>query len=131
MGADGRRRDAVLAGAGLGDDPLLAETPGNRRLAERVVDLVRAGVQQILPFQVDALVRGEAACAGERRRAPRVAGEQRVELGPEARVVAQRRPRGGQLVERRDERLRDVPAAVLAVVAVVHRAASTHARTFA
>ena len=39
----GRRgRHAVLAGAGLGDHPGLAEPPGEQRLAERVVDLVRA-----------------------------------------------------------------------------------------
>ena len=40
--AGGRRRDAVLAGAGLGDDPRLAEPPREHDLAERVVDLVRA-----------------------------------------------------------------------------------------
>ena len=42
--ARGGRGDAVLAGAGLGDDPLLAEALREQRLAERVVDLVRAGV---------------------------------------------------------------------------------------
>ena len=52
--ADGRRRDAVLAGAGLGDDALLAEPPREHRLAERVVQLVRAGVEQVLALQVDA-----------------------------------------------------------------------------
>ena len=60
-GADGRGRDAVLAGAGLGDDPLLAEPRGEHRLAERVVELVRAGVEQVLALQVDALVRGRSA----------------------------------------------------------------------
>ena len=33
--AGGRRRDAVLAGAGLGDDPGLAHPLGEQRLAER------------------------------------------------------------------------------------------------
>ena len=42
--ADRGRRDAVLAGAGLGDDAPLAEPPREQRLAERVVELVRAGV---------------------------------------------------------------------------------------
>ena len=42
--ADRRGGDAVLAGAGLGDDPALAHARGEQRLAERVVDLVRAGV---------------------------------------------------------------------------------------
>ena len=90
--ADGRGRDAVLAGAGLGDDPLLAEPPRDHRLAERVVQLVRAGVQQVLALQVDALVGREALGARERRGAARVVRQQLVQLGVEAVVVAQRRP---------------------------------------
>src|SRR6266576_6781544 len=39
-GADGRRRDAVLTGSGLRDDPALAEPSGEHSLAERVVELV-------------------------------------------------------------------------------------------
>ena len=49
--------DAVLAGAGLGDDPPLAQPPGEQRLADRVVDLVRAGVVQVLALQPDARAR--------------------------------------------------------------------------
>ena len=57
----GRRgRDTVLAGARLGDDPLLAEPAGEQRLAERVVELVRAGVEQVLALEVEPLARGEA-----------------------------------------------------------------------
>ena len=47
-------RDAVLAGSGLGDDPLLAEPAGQQRLAEGVVDLVRAGVGQVLALEIEA-----------------------------------------------------------------------------
>ena len=46
--------DAVLAGAGLGDDPGLAEAAGQQRLAQRVVDLVGAGVREVLALQVQA-----------------------------------------------------------------------------
>ena len=53
QGAGGRRRDAVLAGPGLGDDPGLAEPPGEQRLAERVVDLVGAGVGEVLALEVE------------------------------------------------------------------------------
>ncbi len=49
-----RRRHAVLAGAGLGDDPPLAHPHRQQRLAERVVDLVRAGVGQVFALQEDA-----------------------------------------------------------------------------
>ena len=50
----GRRgRDAVLAGAGLGDHPGLAQAAGQERLAEGVVDLVGAGVGEVLALEVD------------------------------------------------------------------------------
>src|SRR5437763_7293645 len=44
---------AMLAGAGLGDDPLAAHPLGEQALPERVVDLVRAGMSQVLAFQDD------------------------------------------------------------------------------
>src|SRR6478672_6655484 len=46
--ADGRGRDAVLTGARLGDDPPLAEAPREHGLAERIVELVCARVEQVL-----------------------------------------------------------------------------------
>ena len=48
-----RARHAVLAGAGLGDDALRAEPLREQRLAERVVDLVRAGVREVLALEPD------------------------------------------------------------------------------
>ena len=71
--ADGRSGDAVLAGAGLGHDALLLEPPRDQRLPDGVVDLVRAGVAEILALEVDAPARrrcarrGRAASAGRRR----------------------------------------------------------------
>ena len=75
--ARGRGRDAVLAGAGLGDDARLAHAPGQQRLAERVVDLVRAGVEEVLALEPDraagglarAAAPGTAASGGRRSRA--------------------------------------------------------------
>jgi hypothetical protein len=52
-GADGGRGHAVLARAGLGDDAFLAHAPRQQRLAQAVVDLVRAGVEQVFPLEVD------------------------------------------------------------------------------
>jgi hypothetical protein len=46
--AGGGGGDAVLARPGLGDDPLLPHPLRQQRLAERVVDLVGAGVGEIL-----------------------------------------------------------------------------------
>ena len=54
QGAGGRGGDAVLAGAGLGDHPRLAHPLGEQRLADRVVDLVGAGVGEVLALEVDA-----------------------------------------------------------------------------
>ena len=129
----GRRgRDAVLAGAGLGDDAGLAEPAREQRLAERVVDLVRAGVGEVLALQVQPEARGhraagrggrarargprrEAVRAIERRRPAGEGREQLAELRPEARVVAERVVRRLELDERGHQRLGDVPAAELAI----------------
>ena len=65
--------DAVLAGAGLGDHALLAHAPGEQRLAEHVVDLVRAGVGEVLALQQHphAEPLGQPVALGDRRRAAR------------------------------------------------------------
>ena len=51
--ADRGGGDAVLAGAGLGDDAALAHAARQQDLAHRVVDLVRAGVVEVLALQID------------------------------------------------------------------------------
>ncbi len=43
----------MLAGARLGDDALLAHAQGQQTLADGVVDLVGAGVQQVFALEVD------------------------------------------------------------------------------
>ncbi len=52
-GGNGGRGDAVLAGACFGDDALLAHALGEQDLAEAVVDLVRAGVVEVLALEID------------------------------------------------------------------------------
>ena len=72
----GGRGHAVLPGAGLGDDALLAHAHGQQDLAQGVVDLVGAGVGQVLPLEVrrgtrparTAAAPGTAASAGRRSR---------------------------------------------------------------
>ena len=44
---------AVLAGAGLGDDAPLAHAPRQQDLAHGVVDLMRAGVTEVLALEID------------------------------------------------------------------------------
>jgi hypothetical protein len=130
----GRRRDAVLAGAGLGDDPLLADALGQERLAEHIVDLVRARVVEVLALEQDpgaAAVLGEPLHLGDRARPAGVVALQPVELGEEGRV----HPHGlvglGQLVEGGDQRLGHEPPAVHAEVpARVGPARSRRQETF-
>ena len=102
------RRHAVLAGAGLGDDARLAEPQRQQRLAERVVDLVRAGVVEVLALQVQAEVArlasgpplqlgSQAVGAVDGGRPADVVDEELAELRPEGRLRADRRvarPRG-------------------------------------
>ena len=54
QGGGGGGGDAVLAGAGLGDEPGLAHALGEQGLAEHVVDLVRAGVVEVLALEQQA-----------------------------------------------------------------------------
>jgi hypothetical protein len=53
-GGDGGRGDAVLAGAGFGDDAGLAHAAGQENLAHGVVDFVGAGVEEVLAFEINA-----------------------------------------------------------------------------
>jgi hypothetical protein len=116
----GRGGDAMLAGAGLGDDPLLAHAPGQQGLTDGVVDLVRAGVIEVFALQVDL------GAAEDFRPAPGVvdrAGPADVvaqfvaEFGLKIRVVPGRFIFARQFVERRHERLGDINAAVWAEMA--------------
>ncbi len=118
---DGGRGDAVLARAGLGDDPRFAHALGQEDLAKGVVDLVRAGVQQVLALEVNfraAQFFGQPLGEIERR-------------GPARRnrAAGRRAPRqsfcpctgpgvfGGQFVQGRHQRLGHEHAAVRAEMA--------------
>ena len=114
--AHGRCGDAVLAGAGLGDDAPLAHPPREQQLPDGVVDLVRAGVAQVLALQVDARaeVSGEALAERQRRRAPDVRAEEVVVLGLEALVGPGLGKGRAEVFEDRDEDFGDEGAAVVA-----------------
>ena len=113
----GRRGHAVLPRAGLGDDAALAHALREQRLAQAVVDLVRAGVQQVFALDVNARaaeVFAEAAGELQRRGAARESSQQFIQFAREAGI----RARGGigalELLERRDQRFGNVAPAISA-----------------
>jgi hypothetical protein len=90
-GADTGGGDAMLSGAGFGDDALLAHTDGEQSLADGVVDLVCAGVKKILTLEVDFGASesfAEALGVIKRRGASGVVLEQVSEFGLKLRIEA-------------------------------------------
>ena len=126
VGAGGRRGDAVLAGAGLGDDPRLAEALGEEHLADAVVDLVRPRVTEVLALEVDlagADGRGEARRRRQGGRAADVVAEDPAVLRLELGVGPGLGPLAGELLDGGHEGLGDVAAAELAEVSEQRRRA--------
>ena len=99
---------------------LLAHAPGEQRLAEAVVDLVRAGVEQVFALDIDlraAQVFGEPAREVERRGTARVVRQQNVEFGVERRVLLRLVVSVLEFFERRHQNFGHVASAVRAEVA--------------
>ena len=110
-----RRRHAMLACAGLGNNALLAHALRQQSLAQRVVDLVRAGVQQVFALQVDlraAQLFGQPLGKVERRRPPGKVLQQTRKLGLERCVGLRRFVLVLQFDQRRHQRLRHIPPAI-------------------
>jgi hypothetical protein len=107
----------VLARAGLGNHAMLAHALGQEALAERVVDLVRTGVQQVFALQVNlraAQLFSQPFTEGKRRRTPGVVRQQIGQLRLKGRVNLGQVVRAIQFVQRRHQRLRHVPPAISA-----------------
>src|SRR5437867_3141508 len=119
--AGGGGGHAVLSGAGLGDDALLLHPLGDQRLADGVVDLVRASVIEILALQKEAKASAEFCelrSVSERSRTANVIRQDVVELAAKCAVASDFSIRGVELVERRHQRLGNVSATEFAKVAV-------------
>ena len=73
----------MLTGAGFGDDARLAHAHRQQDLAEAIVDLVRAGVIELVALEVDfraAEMLGQALGEIERRGAAHIMGPELVHL---------------------------------------------------
>ncbi len=111
----------MLAGSGLGDDAFFPEPLGHEDLAQRVVDLVRAGVEQVLALKVDfraAEQSGPAFREIQRRGTADVVVQQTVEFRVESGIGLGLLILVGQLAEGEHERLRHKHAAEISKVSV-------------
>ncbi len=118
--ADRRRRHAVLARAGLGDHAPLAHAAGEQDLAEHGVDLVRAGVVELVALEVDfraAQTFGETLREPQRARAAHIVLQQPPPLVVEARVAPRRLVGALDIEDEWHQRLGDVAAAEAAELA--------------
>ena len=90
QGGGGGGGDTVLTGAGLGDDALLAHLLGQQGLTEHIVDLVGAGVVQVLALEIDlraAQILRHLLGVVKPRRTACVVIQQLAELPVELRIV--------------------------------------------
>ena len=112
--AGGRRRHAMLAGARFGDDALLAHAAGEQNLAKHIVDLVRAGVVELVALEIDfrsAAMLGHALGEIERARSAHVMRRQMRQLGVKGRVGLGLVIGLLKLEDQRHQRFRDEAAA--------------------
>ena len=110
----------MLARPRLRDDPPLPHPFREQGLTERVVDLVRAGVREVLAFQQNAgAAKRPAQVSGlvERRRTSDVVAKEHGELVPKGFVVSRREIGGLEIGHGCDQRLGHESPAVFAVVA--------------
>jgi len=109
----------VLSGAGLGDHPALAHAAGQQHLTQAVVDLVCAGVEQVLALEVEARTAqlfAQAPREVQRCGTPGVIAQQVVKFRLERGVFARQPPGRFQLLQRGHEHFGHVAAPVWAVV---------------
>ena len=89
-GTDRCGGDAVLTGPGLGNDPRLAHAAGEQDLADAVIDLVRAGMVQLVALEIDlgpAEMLGQPFREIERAGPSHIVGHVAAHLGMEGRIV--------------------------------------------
>ena len=131
----------MLPRASFGDDALLAHPAGEQRLSQAIIDLVRAGVEQIFALEINLRAAqhfAEAFGVVERRGASGVVVQQIGKLGLKRRIGRGLMVGGFKFFERRHQHFGNEAAAVgpemsggvgLGCYHVASRAALTKART--
>ena len=129
--AGGGGRDPVLAGAGLGDDAAPAHAAREQDLAEHVIDLVRAGVVELVAFEIElgaAEMPGQPLGEIKRARPADIVVEVISELGVEIRIVLGFVIGAFDRQDQRHQRLGDVTAAIETEMAALVRAGAIGVR---
>jgi len=119
QGRSGRHCHPVLAGAGLGDHPTLAHLARQQGLTEGVVDLVRAGVAEVLALEPDAGAaesRRQPARRIQRSRTADIIRQQILETALEAAVANRLAVGAFELGQRRHQGLWDEPPPEIAEI---------------
>ena len=81
----------MLPCAGLGDDAMFAHPARKQRLAQGVIDLVRAGVQKVFALQINLCATGmcsQPLRVKQWRWSASVIAQQQIEFAPEILVVS-------------------------------------------
>ena len=122
-GGNGRDRNAVLAGAGFRDNASFLHALREQRLAYGVVDLVRAGMTQVLPLEIDpgsAQRPGELFGEVEGSRPPHVLSQTVAEFFLKIAIPANFRIDLFQFQDRRHEGLGNVLPSIFAEPALLN-----------
>ena len=105
----------MLPRAGFSNDALFVHAPREQHLAQRVVDLVCAGVKQVFAFQINfgpAAIFSQSRGVEKRRRAAGVVAQQVFEFRLKRLIVFARQVRHSQVFERRHQGFRHKSSAV-------------------
>jgi len=114
----------VLPSAGFSDDPRLAHAHGEQDLADAIIDLVRAGVIELValePYLRASELFGDARGEVERAGPADVMLEQILELFCEGRISLGRTVSRFQLKDQRHQRFGDIAPTELAEMATIIR----------
>ena len=109
-------RHPVLSCACLGNDPRFLHASGEQHLTKRVVDLVGARVGQVFSLEQDGAADDlrKTRRVGDRSGAASVGAQEMIQLAAERRIARRGVVYAGEFVQRRNQRLRNVPPTIAA-----------------
>ena len=118
----GGRRNAVLSCACFGDDAGLAHAHGKQNLTETIIDLVRAGMVQLVAFEIDlgfTIMLGDPLSKIKRAWTADIMRPEIIHLRFEGRVFLGRFIFSFKIEDQRHQRLSDIAPAKIAKAACI------------